>query len=175
MDDVSRLLEEIKTLGDALPPVASWHPERTVTVDIRIDRNGQWFHEGGEITRIEMSRLFSTILRKDPDGYCLVTPVERCLIAVDDVPFIAHVEAINGEGDQQEIFLRTNMDDLFRLDADHPLCMRDTPAGRVPYVVVRGKLEARLNTSAYYELAEKCGERQGVQGVYSAGGFYGLS
>lgn len=29
-------------------------------------------------------RLFSTILRKDPDGYVLVTPVEKAGVKVED-------------------------------------------------------------------------------------------
>ena len=34
-------------------------------------------------------RLFSTILRKDPDGYWLVTPVEKQRLTVEDAPFVA--------------------------------------------------------------------------------------
>ena len=34
-------------------------------------------------------RLFSTVLRKDPDGFHLVTPVEKMRITVEDAPFIA--------------------------------------------------------------------------------------
>ena len=34
-------------------------------------------------------RLFSTVLRKDPDGIHLVTPVEKMRIRVEDAPFVA--------------------------------------------------------------------------------------
>ena len=34
-------------------------------------------------------RLFSTVLRKDPDGFHLVTPVEKMKITVEDAPFVA--------------------------------------------------------------------------------------
>ncbi|TNF34342.1 MAG: DUF1285 domain-containing protein [Gammaproteobacteria bacterium] len=169
MDDINRLLVEIKSLQGALPPVDRWHPERTVAIDIRIDSNGEWFHEGDPIRRHELVRLFSSILRKDADGYCLVTPAERCLITVDDVPFIAHVDAIVGVGESQEIFLRTNVGDLFRLDASHPLQVRRSGLGDVPYARVRGGLDARLDRAAYYQLMDRVVEEAGQHYLLSAG------
>ena len=59
-------------------------------IDIRIDRTGQWFHEGSPIGRIELVRLFATVLNKDAGGnYWLETPVEKGRIQVEDVPFMA--------------------------------------------------------------------------------------
>jgi hypothetical protein len=172
MDDMDRLLAEISALDKKLPPVADWHPERNTAMDIRIDCNGQWFHEGDIISRHEMARLFSSILRKDPDGYCLVTPVERCLIQVDDVPFVAHLESVQGNADQQEIFMRTNMDDLVRIDADHPLRMKQYAGSHVPYIRVRAELEARVDRAAYYQLVNCMSERDGASGLMSAGSFF---
>ncbi|MBW8303100.1 MAG: DUF1285 domain-containing protein, partial [Brevundimonas sp.] len=42
--------------------------------DIVIKTDGQWLHEGSPIGREALVRLFSTILRKDADGFFLVTP-----------------------------------------------------------------------------------------------------
>ena len=57
--------------------------------DIRIANDGRWFHEGDEIRRIEMVKLFASVLMLDETGdYWLVTPVEKGRITVDDVPFI---------------------------------------------------------------------------------------
>ena len=61
--------------GRGLPPVHLWHPEHCGEIDIRIRKDGVWFHEGTPIGREALVRLFSTVLRKDPDGFHLVTPV----------------------------------------------------------------------------------------------------
>ena len=75
--------------GRAAPPVHLWNPPHCGEIDIRIARNGLWFHEGTPIGREALVRLFASVLRKDPDGYHLVTPVEKMKIAVEDAPFIA--------------------------------------------------------------------------------------
>ena len=67
IEDLSRLsLTQIAQLVEAqkLPPVDRWHPDRSGTIDIRIARDGRWFHEGSEITRLNMFRRFSTMLRR---------------------------------------------------------------------------------------------------------------
>ena len=66
--------------GRGLPPVHLWNPPNCGDIDIRIARDGLWFHEGTPIGRAPLVRLFSTILRRDPDGYWLVTPVEKMRI-----------------------------------------------------------------------------------------------
>jgi hypothetical protein len=75
--------------GRGLPPVHLWNPPHCGEIDIRIRRDGVWFHEGTPIGREALVRLFSTVLRLDPDGYHLVTPVEKMKIVVEDAPFIA--------------------------------------------------------------------------------------
>jgi len=57
--------------------------------DIRIASDGRWFHEGDEIRRIELVKLFASILVLDDKGdYWLATPAEKGRITVDDAPFI---------------------------------------------------------------------------------------
>src|ERR671917_2927432 len=72
-----------------LPPVHLWNPAHCGEIDIVIRRDGTWMHEGTPIGRAALVRLFSTVLRKDPDGFHLVTPVEKLKIVVEDAPFIA--------------------------------------------------------------------------------------
>ena len=73
LSDIARLAEEAK-----LPPVERWNPTHCGDSEMRIARDGSWFHQGGPITRPAMVRLFSTILRREPDGrHVLVTPVEK--------------------------------------------------------------------------------------------------
>lgn len=75
--------------GRGLPPVHLWHPPHCGDIDILIRADGVWMHEGSPIGRAELVRLFSTILRLDPDGYHLVTPAEKLRIRVEDLPFRA--------------------------------------------------------------------------------------
>src|SRR3546814_10689460 len=66
-------------------------------MEIRAD--GHWYHEGGRIDRPAMVRLFSTILRREPDGgHVLVTPAEKFAIAVEDTPFRAVEMKSEGAG-----------------------------------------------------------------------------
>ena len=44
--------------------------------DIAIDYRGNWFYRGSKIERIELVKLFSTVLNRAADGsYWLITPV----------------------------------------------------------------------------------------------------
>ena len=78
-----------------LPPVDRWNPDHCGNSDMRIARDGTWFHQGQPINRPAMVRLFSTILRREPDGsHVLVTPVEKLSIEVESTAFRA-IEMIN--------------------------------------------------------------------------------
>ena len=147
-----------------------------VDIDIRIARDGTWYHEGRAIRRRRLVRLFAGVLQRDDDGYCLVTPAERRRIAVEDAPFVA-VEAAIGDG---TVRFRTNVDDVVTADADHPIRVETDPTdGRPsPYVRVRDRLDALIARPVYYELvnAGRVTERGGrkVLGVDSAGCFFVL-
>lgn len=130
---------------------------------MRIDRNGTWFYQGTPIGRKEMVRLFSTILQRRPNGeYWLVTPYEEGRISVEDAPFLAVEMEVSGEGSDQILRFRTNVDDWMTLDAAHPLRMgangmesgvlQDGGTGPAPYVLVRDALEAKIARAVYYDL-----------------------
>jgi hypothetical protein len=170
------LFDELAALqaSQALPPVAQWHPEREGTIDIRIDGDGQWHHEGQPIKRHAMVKLFSSILRRDPDGYCLVTPAERLMIQVDDVPFMAVEMAIKGAGSTAELLFRTNVDDHVVVDAEHPLWVLNAAERPQPYVRVRDALDARLTRAVFYELVEASTLEAGECCIYSRGQRFAL-
>ncbi len=159
------------------PPVHLWNPEFCGDIDMRIARDGAWFYMGTPIGRKRMVKLFSTILRHDDDGkYYLVTPVEKVGIAVDDAPFVAVEMEVTGEGSDQTIAFRTNVDDHVVVDADHPLRVEIDPETEepAPYVLVRDRLEALVARSVFYDLVELAEERDGVLGVQSRGQFFPL-
>lgn len=121
------------------------------------------------------------MLRRDAAGtFWLITPAERGRITVADAPFLGVELGIVGAGRAQELTVRTNVDDIVSIDADHPLRVAvDMATGAPrPYIEVRNGLEARLSRPVFYELVElACEERLGNEillGVWSKGKFFPL-
>ena len=143
---------------------------------MRIARDGTWYHEGSPISRQAMVRLFSTVLRREPDGsHVLVTPVEKLEIDVEGTAFRAVEMQSEGEGRQRRIAFRLDSGDAVILDADHPLNLVQTDQGPSPRVLVRHGLEAELTRPVYYELAEiELSEGNEPSGVWSNGTFFSL-
>lgn len=148
LTDVARLLAEKR-----LPPVEKWNPDHCGDSEMRIARDGTWFHQGSPIGREAMVRLFSTILRREADGsHVLVTPVEKLSIEVEDAPFIAVELKTEGIGRERRLAFRLNSGDLVSAGPDNALFIRETAQGPHPYLHVRGGLEALVARSVYYEL-----------------------
>lgn len=162
--------------GRRLPPVEKWNPPHCGSIPMRIARDGTWFYMGTPIGRPRMVRLFSTVLRRDPGEFVLVTPVERVAIEVEDAPFLAVTVDVAGEGAGQTLTFTTNVGDRVTADAAHPIRVSENPetGEPSPYVLVRGGLEARIGRAPFYELAERAVERDGRLGVFSAGTFFPL-
>lgn len=161
--------------------IAARHPV-CGDLGIRIDRAGTWFYHGSPIGRKEMVCLFASVLRRHPNGsYWLVTPVEAGQIEVEDVPFLAVELYVANGGRDMVVSLRTNVDEMVTVDANHPLRMAHDPQRPdepIPYVLVRDGLEARLTRAVYYELVaygfeEKVGEDP-LYGIWSRGMFFPL-
>lgn len=142
-----------------LPPVDEWHPERSGDSAMEIRADGSWYHEGGRINRPAMVKLFSTILRREPDGgHVLVTPAEKLSIAVEDMPFRAVEMKSEGEGEARKLVFRLDTDDLVMAGPDHPLSFGSDTDAPDPRLHVRGAigggLEARIDRALYYEIVE---------------------
>jgi hypothetical protein len=157
--------------GRGLPPVHLWHPAHCGDIDIVIRRDGLWFHEGTPIGREALVRLFSTVLRKDPDGFHLVTPVEKLRITVEDAPFIA--TRVDRELDSQgrpSLRFLTNVGDSVVADAEHPIRVDSQGREQVPrpYVMVRHGLEALISRPVFYELADLAERREEPAGTVMA-------
>lgn len=173
-------LQRDAAAGRGLPPVERWHPTFCGDIDIRIARDGTWFHEGTPIGRKELVRLFSTILRRDGDEFFLVTPAEKMRIMVEDAPFIAVLVDVSGKGRARRLSFTTNVGDVTVAGADNPLRVVIDPSTDQPrpYVHVRRGLEARIARSVYYELAALAepaeGREHNVLGVWSEGIFFPL-
>jgi uncharacterized protein len=174
-------LDALRRDTSSCPPAGGVEPR---WLGLRIVRGGTWLYRGSPIDRIELVKLFASVLRRESDGsFWLVTPVERGRIEVDDAPFVAVELAADGAGTSQTVRMRTNLDEWLTLGPRHVLRLRRpadqaVDAGPVPYVEVRAGLEARLARPVYYELVERGEERlrDGTQrfGVWSEGVFFPL-
>jgi hypothetical protein len=169
--DLQRLIDERR-----LPPVDQWNPEHCGDSGMRIAADGTWYHEGQPILRPAMVRLFSTVLRREPDGrHVMVTPLEKLDIEVERTAFRAVEMHSEGEGRDRSIAFRLDTDDAVILDRDHQLGITHTEQGPVPRLVVRYGLEAELTRAVYYELAEiALAEGADPPGVWSNGTFFPL-
>jgi len=149
-------------------------------LDMRIARDGTWFYRGSAINRMPLVKLFASVLRREPDVlYWLVTPAERGRVTVEDVPFIAVAVDREGEGRDQNLIFRTNLDEIVTAGPDHKLRVETAADGTpAPYILVRSGLEARLARQVFYELAELGGEEliagESQFGVWSGGMFFRL-
>lgn len=166
LSELQRMIDERR-----LPPVERWNPERCGHSGMRIARDGAWYHEGTAITRPAMVRLFSTVLRREPDGrHVLVTPVEKLDIDVEATAFRAVEMSSEGQGRERRIAFRLDSGDAVILDFKHPLRLEPTPR-----ILVRHGLEAELARPVYYELAELAlGDGTDPPGVWSCGTFFPL-
>lgn len=171
-------LAELQKLIDQrkLPPVDRWNPSHCGHSGMRIARDGTWFHAGTPIRRPAMVRLFSTVLRREPDGrHVLVTPVEKLDIDVEGTAFRAIEMESEGEGRDRRIALKLDSGDALILGQFHPLRLESDLHGPSPRVLVRHGLEAELARPIYYELAEiALVEGADPPGVWSEGCFFPL-
>ena len=160
------------------PPVHLWNPPHCGDLDMEIRRDGTWFYQGTPIGREGMVKLFASILRHDPDGYVLVTPVEKVSIRVQDAPFVAVDFEVAGDGADQSITFLTNLGDRATAGPDHPVRVTLDPATDepAPYVHVRGPvergLEARIDRKSFYRLVDIGTHEGGWFGVWSGGVFF---
>jgi len=149
-------------------------------LDMRIARNGTWFYRGSPIGRLPLVKLFASVLHREADGrYWLITPAERGRIEVEDVPFLVVALTVEGEGREQQLIFRTNLDEFVTAGPDNPLRVETAASGEPsPYILIRDALEARLARPVFYDLVELGIEEQVGDtrqfGVWSRGAFFWL-
>ena len=165
--------------GSAAPPPAGGVAEAAASTDfgIRIARDGTWFHNGLPFTRLPLVKLFSTVLRRAPNGdYLLQTPVERGRIEVEDAPYVAVEMLVEGSGREQVIKFRTNIDQWIEAGPDHPIWFVENPDSEEPspYVIVKPGIEALINRAVFYDLVELADDHGDYFGVWAGGVFHPL-
>ena len=114
--------------GRPIPPLENWHPEQIDDMDLVIKANGEWWHEGGHMTRESLVSLFATILWKEENNgtveYFLKTPVQKLRIQVEDAPLLINDVGIVNEDTNSWLEFTTTTGDVVRLDDEHPIFLR---------------------------------------------------
>lgn len=120
-------------------PSAEWTLPR-----LRIDRDGEWYDDGVQITHPGILANLREILRRDAAGYFIQTRV-RIPVEVEDVPWvITRLEPLGSE-------LRVQVNDG-SAEAIDPVSIHLGP-GHVPYCAVKGgAFEARFDRAAAFQL-----------------------
>jgi hypothetical protein len=161
-------------------PVHLWNPPYCGEIDMRIARDGTWFYGGTPIGRPALVKLFASVLRKDPERFVLVTPMERVGIIVEDAPFLGVELSREGESESQILRLRTNVDDWVEISAQNPLKFLPGESGGLkPYARVRGDLWALVKRALFYDLVAwgepRKAEGEDMFGVWSKGAFFAMA
>ena len=138
------------------PPVHLWNPPFCGDIDIRIARDGTWFYLGTPIGRAPLVKLFASILKREGDGYFLVTPVEKVGIRVDDAPLLAVDFEASGTGAAQVLRFVTRTEDQVDAGPDHAIRVeRDGETGEPsPYLHIRAGLWALIDRKSFYRLVD---------------------
>ncbi len=137
-----------------LPPVEDWKTPLCGDIDIVINRQGKWLHEGSEIRRASLVKFFSSLLLREGDDYFLITPEEKWRITVELAPFLIIRADRACKAGHQIISLLTHTDELIVMSNDHPFCIEyergsDEP---IPLVLVRDGMKGLISRSVFYEL-----------------------
>lgn len=151
-----------KDYESRLPPVEKWNPPLSGDIDIRIARDGRWYHEGDEIKRFELVKLFSSILKREGDDYFLVTPVEKWRIKVEDAPFVVVDFSRQGSGEAQSLVFKSWTEDVVVAGEEHPIWVERGAHGdsdnqeneALPYIMVRNNLPGLISRNVYYHLID---------------------
>lgn len=152
LQDVLQSLEQRKKA-----PTELWDPPYCGELPIRIDEEGNWYYQDSRIQRIELVRLFASVLARENDDYYLITPAEKVKITVEDAPFLIVGWDYISNTDPTVMQLTTNIGDRLPLSSDHPLLLQDN----YPYVDMGQGLFAKVHRNVYYQWLESVATESG--------------
>jgi hypothetical protein len=139
------------------PPVHLWQPERQGDIDIVIQRDGSWLHEGGLIKRKALVKLFASVLWYEDGQHYLKTPAEKMKIMVEATPFLmTQLIVQHANTPKQALVLTSSYDDVIVVGENNPLWLDQSimQGQEVPLVGIRYGMAGRLTSSILHELAD---------------------
>jgi hypothetical protein len=129
--------------GESLTPPT---PDDWKLPDLRVDRDGDWFDEGVQVTHPGILANLRGNLRRDAAGYFIQTRV-RIPVKVDDVPFV--VTRVERRDEELRVYLNDGGE-----ESVDPASLR-LGADDVPYCSVKQRtFEARFNRAAAWQLLQ---------------------
>lgn len=154
MSELDLLLSRIESAENSSQTRKNWNPDRVGEIDIRIDADGAWHHEGRAFKRLPLVKLFASVLRREQDDYFLVTPAEKLKIQVDDAPFVATTLEILSDNQQQALVFTSNLGDKIVADREHSIRVEIDPISEIPrpYIHFRDNLDALISRTAFFDL-----------------------
>ena len=155
LETLANHLEPLASSGH--PPVHLWEPKHHGEIDIVIQHDGSWLHQGGLIQRDALVKLFSSVLWFEEGEYYLKTPAEQMKITVEMTPFLmTQLDVHNPQTPEQTLVLTSHYEDVVVLDESSQLWLDKTvmPGQEVPLVGMRYGMAGRLTSSILQELAE---------------------
>ena len=150
-------------------PVESWSPSFSGDIDIKIDQQGHWYHQGSRFERAQLVVLFSKLLICEQGEHYLITPVEKWRIKVEDCPFVVYDIRMSPDKLEAEIGY---LGDVEFAPKDWRLASLGD--AQVPIVLLGRGLRARVSRSLYYRLVDMAVEKKGEFGVNSPLGWLRL-
>ena len=113
-----------------------------------IDREGEWFYNNSPVKNYRLTKLFSTVLRKDDNSYYLVTPHEKVPLKTAIAPYVITDFNFNNE----DLELVTNFEYSFVVNEINSIKLINFEDTLIPIVHVRDNIEGFFNRSTYYNL-----------------------
>ncbi|MBW2599931.1 MAG: DUF1285 domain-containing protein [Deltaproteobacteria bacterium] len=131
------------------------NPENEIpSLPIRIDKEGVWHYRGARMFRKDILKLFFESLKRDEQGrYLIEFEGDRCLIEVEDTPFVVKAAARDSSGDRENESIEILLSDFTSEKLD-PSTLR-VGMDNVLYCSIKNRrFEARFSRSGYYQIAE---------------------
>jgi hypothetical protein len=139
---------------------------------IRLDADGRFWHEGGEVTHHGLRAALWRWLDRNPppdDRYVLRLDAQRFVyLDVDDAPFV--VRSLRWQDDRARLLLSDGSEEELAYRT-----LRISPSGAVYAKVKSGRFDARFSTGAWGTLGQRIGERDGHAILDAAGGPYPIT
>ena len=148
------VFEEANT--EKLPPVHKWNPEYSGKMDLIIDNQGDWKHDGTYFKRRSIVNLFSKLLLLEDSKYFLISPTEKWEIEASIAPFVViSVDRIELNS-VPAIKCTTLTEQVFLIGKSHPIWLENINSSdqTIPFTRVRDNLNAFFNRSSYYRLID---------------------
>jgi len=134
------------------PPLSDAEIEKLRQSGIRLDVDGRFWHEGGEVTHQGMRAAFFRWLDRNPDERWVLRLDEKRFVYldVDDAPFV--ITSLHFDGPKITAHLIDDTDEELAYDTvriEHG----------VAYATVKGRFPARLSRAAWTSLGERLVEK----------------